>query len=249
MNKNLSVLMVSLLTACATPILPAPIASPSPVASPTPTPSPSPTKPAEIVIDKKVFDACAKHSWKNRGVAPLSYFKEIATSYHKAYCSKQQFPKMGIDKDALLYYGLPQDLISTYTLLIGLGLRESTGNWCSGRDSTANNLDAMTAEAGAFQSSYNSMRAHPTLKDISYFYMNNLDACGDTKPKCSSANYGGGAGLDFQRLSKSCPQFTILYNAFLIRVLRKHFGPLNRKEAEFLPACKAMLKEIEKSPC
>lgn len=243
MNQKKALLALALIavslkySACVKPTI-------TPTVEPTPSPSPS-----QVEIEKGAFDACAKRSWKNRGVAPLSYFQEIAVSYHKAFCSKQEFPKMGIDKDALLYYGLPQDLISTYTLLIGLGLRESTGNFCSGRDTSASNLDAMTAEAGAFQSSYNSMRAHPKLREIFEFYKNNPTACGETKPKCSSQNYGTGEGADFQRLSKTCPQFVVLYNAFLIRVLRKHFGPLLRREAEFVPACRDMLKAIEKNAC
>jgi hypothetical protein len=212
----------------------------------TPTQAP---KTSAIEIDKKIFDACAKRVWKNRGVAPLAYFQEIAVSYHKAFCSKQDFPKMGVDKDALLYYGLPQDLISTYTLLIGLGLRESTGNFCSGRDTSASNLDAMTAEAGAFQSSYNSMRAHPKLREIFEFYKTHPESCGETKPKCSSQNFGSGEGAEFQRLSKTCPQFVVLYNAFLIRVLRKHHGPIIRREAEVVPACRDMLKAVESNAC
>ena len=38
-----------------------------------------------------------------------------------------------------------------FVLLIGLGMRESSGKYCEGRDKSASNRSAETAEAGLFQ--------------------------------------------------------------------------------------------------
>jgi hypothetical protein len=49
-----------------------------------------------------------------------------------------------------------------FVLMIGLGMRESSGRYCEGRDQSASNTSADTAEAGLFQTSWNA-RACCTL--------------------------------------------------------------------------------------
>ena len=95
------------------------------------------------------------------------------------------------------------------------------------------------AEAGAFQYSYNSINAASELKDLFYNYR------GKYPRVCSSKNWGDGIGFEFQKLSKENPEFSIKYAARLIRVLRKHFGPINRREVEYVPACREMLSKIK----
>jgi len=46
-----------------------------------------------------------------------------------------------------------------FVLLTGLGMRESSGHYGEGRDASATNTSAYTAEAGLFQVSYNSHHA------------------------------------------------------------------------------------------
>lgn len=218
--------------------------------TPAPTPSESPISDSMIIPNIDVSQsACAQKVWKQRGRAPMGYYNQIAINYHKMFCAKVEMKGAATEKrDAIVKYGLTPTLKSTYTLLIGLGLRESTGNYCAGRDTSASNTDAFTAEAGAFQSSYNSMAAHPTLKKVYEFYKSNPDQC-NKQTTCNSKGYGDGEGAIFQRLSKDCPQFAIEYNAILIRVLANHFGPLIRKEAEYAKECEEMLTQVEKIPC
>ena len=48
-----------------------------------------------------------------------------------------------------------------FVLLIGLGMRESSGRYCEGRDKSASNTTAETAEAGLFQTSFNARTGSP----------------------------------------------------------------------------------------
>ena len=42
-----------------------------------------------------------------------------------------------------------------------------------------------------------------------------------------------------------CPAFAAEYGMTLIRVLRTHFGPLNRKEAQAVPVCESLLSQVQ----
>ncbi len=113
---------------------------------------------------------------------------------------------------------------------------------------SATNTSADTAEAGLFQTSWNSRSASPQLPKIFAAYKASSAKCDlDTFSKgvkCSASNlsnYGSGDGRDFQALSKSCPAFAVEYAAEGIRNIRRHWGPLSRKEAEFNLDCRNML--------
>src|SRR5262249_10854782 len=65
-------------------------------------------------------------------------------------------PLGGTSSDALAWYGAAAGDRSTtlrqlFALLYGLGMRESSGNCFEGRDRSASNVTADTAEAGLFQ--------------------------------------------------------------------------------------------------
>ena len=53
-----------------------------------------------------------------------------------------------------------------FVLLTGLDMRESSGRCCEGRDLSASNTTADTAEAGLFQQSWNSRFASPELPKL-----------------------------------------------------------------------------------
>ena len=53
-----------------------------------------------------------------------------------------------------------------FVLLTGLGMRESSGRYCEGRDMAALNTTAETAEAGLFQTSYNARFGDPLLPEL-----------------------------------------------------------------------------------
>ena len=138
-----------------------------------------------------------------------------------------------------------------FVLLIGLGKRESSGKYCEGRDRSASNTTAETAEAGLFQTSFNARTASPLLPTIFAAYSENPSGFVRVFKEgvsCSAAdleNFGSGDGAEFQRLSKACPAFAAEFAALGLRHLRTHWGPINRKGAEVRPECDAMLRQVQ----
>ena len=66
--------------------------------------------------------------------------------------------------------------------------------------------------------------------------------------KCTAAglnNFGSGDGKEFQRLTKAFPAFAAEFAAVGLRNIRKHWGPINRKEAEVRPEANLMLTQVE----
>ncbi len=137
-----------------------------------------------------------------------------------------------------------------YVLGVGLAMRESSGNYCEGNDITAGPEDANNAEAGLFQTSYDSHFASKELvktivnysKDKAYCF---LDTFLEGASCQGRAVIGSGPGAEFQTLSKTCPGFAVSYAMVGMRVLRKHWGPLNRREAELRLECNDMFNEVE----
>lgn len=226
--------------------------------------------PSDIVIDLPTVEsirevaltsACAKISWKNRGVTKPGYFSGMALTYARAVCHPEFNYVKEISKqnqgssDALYYYGLSDSdqLLKTYTFLIGLGMRESTGKFCEGRDKGAANTSSDTAEAGLFQTSFNTQSKSKVLVDLYKDQKMNPKNCfiddfsrGFTCYDYNLKNWGNGEGVTFQHMEKSCPSFAADYAAVTIRVARSHYGPINRFEVEYRPECESMLSNIKK---
>jgi hypothetical protein len=139
-----------------------------------------------------------------------------------------------------------------FVLLIGHGMRESSGKHCKGSHTSAKHDSADEVEAGLFQTSYNLIGAHPTLRPLFSRYQANpagfLDVFQEGV-KCSSQdhkNEGTGAPREFQRLSKASPAFAAEFTAVGLRNRVRHWGPVRRKWVEILPACDAMLLEVQR---
>lgn len=217
----------------------------------------------------------ARYHWLDRGVAPKGYIKGMAVAYAKVYCqlkAANPFAKEmakantgNSDKDALAHYaqkfgdlGMNNSVAGVdtlrhlFVLLIGLGMRESSGKYCEGRDRSASNTTAETAEAGLFQTSYNARSASPLLPQLFEQYLANSSGFieifkeGVTCPPQDWENYGEGKGKEFQRLSKACPAFAAEFAAIGLRNLRKHWRPINRLEAEICPEADALLQDVQK---
>lgn len=217
--------------------------------------------------------SCARYPWANRGRAPAAYLNGMALAFAKSMCRLRAGEtkailmadknKQNTSKDALAWYesafdqrGMGIDvsgletLRSLYTLGIGLGMRESSGKYCEGWDTTATSMSAVEAEAGTFQFSYNSMGASNELRTLYNEYRSGKHSCNldvfSKNVSCKAQGIvGTGAGADFQRFVKSCPAFGAEYAMITLRVLRKHYGPINRKEAELNGACDQMLETVE----
>ena len=216
----------------------------------------------------------ARYAWKDRGVAPKGYIKGMALVYARVYCklntgdtaaNEMAKAKSADDAhDALAWYdpifaaaGMDNDnagvdtLRHLFVLLIGLGMRESSGRYCEGRDKSASNTTAETAEAGLFQTSFNARTASPLLPMLFTQYSENPSGFLDVFKegvKCSAAdleNFGSGDGAEFQRLSKACPAFAAEFAAVGLRHLRAHWGPINRRGTEVRPECDTMLRQVQ----
>lgn len=168
------------------------------------------------------------------------------------------------DKDALAWYrsefaaeGMSNAVAGAdtlrhlFVLLIGLGPRESSGNHWEGRDQSASNTDAMTCESGLFQQSWNSHTASPELPILFDMYWADPNGFLETFDEGLSPtagqikDYGSGDGAAFQWLAKYAPAFACMAAAICLRVLRQHFGPINRKEAEIVPEADELLSAVQ----
>jgi len=224
-----------------------PQVEPMPSPSILPVPSPSQSSSPDVSLSP-----CAKYNWKDRGRAPLSYIKGVLEVYKQHACDKPRALKSG-NVDALAYYGKEASIVNQYTLLMGLGMRESSGKHCVGRDMSAGWSASHTAETGLYQFSAQTLATDPELKAIYAKYKANPSLCLlETFSKgvsCSAGDaktWGDGAmGREFQQFTKACPAFATEYGALLIRLLRKHFGPLGTQKAEFNESCKQLLLSVK----
>lgn len=238
-------------------------------AKPQSVPSPINQRIADIAARSD----CAKHRWRQRGRAPVGYVKGVALVYAKSFCEskgsaetaatvmKQQLQHDG--EDALVRYqrdltgnGVDvnsdiERLRALYTLGIGLGMRESSGNTTEGRDTKVRHPTVNNAEAGLFQTSFDSFNKSPFLAQLFDQYQANTSAClldifKEGIPRVIMRPvFGTGRGADFQRFTRECPAFATEYAMVMLRVNRRHFGPINRHEAEYFQPCNDMLKQVE----
>jgi hypothetical protein len=232
-----------------------------------------PVRSIDQILQIAAGSEIAHYPWNNRGVAPAGYLKGMALVYARVYCKLKAGDAAATEmakkdtgdnaKDALAWYrqqfldaGMdnsssgPDTLRHLFVLLIGLGMRESSGRYCEGRDRSASNTNSNNAEAGLFQTSYNARTASPLLPRLFMQYANATDFVDIFKEgvKCKAAdleNYGTGDGKEFQRLSKACPPFAAEFAAVALRNLRKHWGPINRREAQIRRECDMMLMQVQ----
>jgi hypothetical protein len=221
----------------------------------------------KVILDTAAQSALASYKWKERGRAPIGYIKGMALAYARVVkkllakdpLALEMAKPLGSEaRDALTWYNLDGStdldrLRTLFTLEIGLGMRESSGNFCEGRDRSASNTQADTAEAGLFQMSWDITKSVPLIKKV-------YDSCsveplseglagvfhqGVNVTQTQLLNFGAGRGADFQRTAKEKPIFAVEAAAVGLRNNRKHWGPITRKEAEVRPEADALLRQIE----
>ena len=231
---------------------------------------------------------CAAHSWAfHRGIAPRPYIEGVALVFARAVCQPEradvQIVSAPVDDsphsdDALSVYkaefaaaGMRNDkagidtLRHSYALLIGLGMMESSGKYCEGRDVSQCFTTADSAEAGLFQTSFGARNFSPVLPQLFQTYGAEQRGClldvfqgsitckiqkshNADCPSETSDVAGTGPGADWQRLTKTCPAFATEYAAV---VLRKHggkrgeFNPIRKRQAELRPECDSMLQKVQ----
>jgi len=217
----------------------------------------------------------ARVSWRDRGGAPIGYIKGMALTYARVCLKLSKGDAVALamanadtgdsNRDALAHYapqfaalGMRNDVSGTptlrhlFVLLIGLGMRTSWGRYCEGWDRSAPPLNADSAEAGLFQPTFDSRGASPLLMQLFADYLANsssgfADVFGEgvTCRDNDFANFGSGMGATFQELSKRNPAFSVEWAAVGLRNIRKHWGPINRREVELRPECDDMLRQVE----
>jgi hypothetical protein len=238
----------------------------------TPTPAPTGVAAISAFADASV---CSKRQWSGRGLAPKQFVRGLAASFAKAVCNPTRADVAFVgnanlgSNDALSWYGsiLKAKLgantagINTvrqlYTLLVGLGMRESSGVYCTGRDMSAHFSSADTAEAGLFQTSWGAHTRSTLLDSLFNQYKASKAGCAiaqyTTGLSCSSSNlqnWGKPAetGFQWQQLTKQCPSFATEYAAVLLRLnggSKGEWGPLRNKAAEVVPECYSMFGQVE----
>jgi hypothetical protein len=249
----------------------------APMAALAAAPSPKVTLSSESVeriCQLAAASDLAHYNWEQRGHAPPGYTKGMAVVFGLVYEKWKAGDPFAARMAAADTNQPPTDALSWYqgrfqargmsnasagadtlrhlfVLLIGLGMRESTGRHCEGRDTTADNVTADTAEAGLFQTSWNAHSANPLLPALFKEYSDGRDGFmsifseGVTCGHGNWANYGDGQGEEFQKLSKACPAFAAEFAALGLRVLRKHWGPINERAAELNPQADALLLQVQ----
>jgi hypothetical protein len=249
-----------------------------PLLQPRPAPASELTSAEAISRISKLASAStiASYRWLDRGKAPAGYIKGMAVSFAKVYHDLNTGNANAVEmakamtgdasRDVLKHYqeifeqaGMDNTadgadtLRHLFVLMLGLGMRESSGRYCEGRDRSANNTTAETAEAGLFQTSVNARSANPLLPKLFKNFMANPTPSylnvfkeGVRARDSDRENYGEGDGRDFQKLSKDCPFFALEFAAIGLRNIRKHWGPINRRAAEVKPEADIMFKEVQK---
>lgn len=229
--------------------------------------------PVQQILELVNGSAAARIDWRDRGRAPRGYSEGMALMFARACCKLAAGDPVAVEIaraespdarcDALAWYhakfgalGISNaeagvdTLRRLFVLMIGLGMRESSGRHCEGRDMSAENTSAETAEAGLFQVSYNSRSAHPYLSDLiaRYAGQTDLQDVFSKGVRCNAASWkdwGEGAGRDFQALTKTCPAFAVEYAAVAMRHVRTHWGPLNTRKAELKLEWDDLLRNIQ----
>jgi hypothetical protein len=229
----------------------------------------------DVILEIATDSDIARYEWLGRGRAPLGYTKGMALTFARVCCNlkaggptavemakadtgdprrdalafyRQQFAELGMDNSKA---GI-DTLRHLFVLLLGLGMRESSGTYCEGRDTTAHNMTADTAEAGLFQTSYDARSASPLMPRLFAHYSANPKSgfleVFQEGVHCQPAdleNFGTGPGRDFQQLSKECPAFAAEFAALGLRNIRKHWGPINTQKAQVRRASDELFKQVQ----
>ena len=159
----------------------------------------------------------------------------------------QEFQRAGMDNESS---GVAT-LRHMFVLLFGLGMRESSGKYCEGRDRSRQQHDSRISGgrlvSNKLQRDESASSATADLRAISG---KSVGLCGRLQGRRSMhsfgpENFGSGRGREFQRLSKECPAVATEFAALGLRVIRARWGPIARREAEIRPECNTMLLEVQ----
>jgi len=248
-------------------------------APPLPPPAPPPgalTAKQQADIKRIANDSSiASYSWEDRGRSPVGFTQGMALAFAQTWKKLQadhpaaiemakartnsdhdvfneysdQYRKLGMNNE---HAGV-DCLRNLYALMLGSGMRESSGMFCCGRDQSAENYDSTTCEAGAFQTSYNAHgSSDPEFDNLMDEYLRGASpgyveafAEGVTCSASDWENYGSGRGEQFQELCKTKPAFAVETHALTLRNLCNHYGPIVRGEVELKKEAEQMFRAVQ----
>lgn len=203
------------------------------------------------------------------GTAPIGYLKGMTLAYlrlRSALADSSSIaqaiaaPVMANDdrRDVLSWFrskftwgggladkGGPHTLRHVFVVLYPLGMNESDGKFCCGRDTTAAIPPSSdTVETGLFQMSWGARKGCPDIEPLFRSYQAAGDDPEGLAPifhegvRCSESdleNVGHGDGREFQRMSKASPMFAVLCAAIGVRFIggaKGEWGPIRRREVD-----------------
>jgi uncharacterized protein (TIGR02594 family) len=201
--------------------------------------------------------------WEQRGRSPSGYIAGLGQCFALALTwfaagdpavIEMTAPAGDADEDALAWLapelariglvatGGVETLRALFTVLIGLGMRESSGKYYEGIDVSAgtSSRTADTCEAGLFQMSWNMKTASPNMPVLLESFVTDPNGFlpifseGLTPTAGGLSNYGSGQGVMFQFMAKRSPACAVMTAALGLRKRRKHWGPVNRRELELV---------------
>jgi hypothetical protein len=146
-----------------------------------------------------------------------------------------------------------ETLRALFTLLIGLGMRESSGDYSCGRDQSAgsSSQESDTCEAALFQMSWNMESASGEMETLFDRYWSDPNgflhvfAEGIWPTASNLETVGEGEGAAYQWLAKFCPAFAVFSTAVGLRNRKDHWGPIIRKEVTLRSDVVDLLSDVE----
>ena len=228
---------------------------------------------ADQIYSLAMSSEIADYAWPGRGLPPPGYIAGMAQAYAYAVLRYDTHdPAVAVmahaagdpDEDALAWYASEfarYDMDNSrpglatmrhlFVMMIGLGPRESSGRYCEGRDLSASNITSDTCEAGLFQTSWNIKSGHPSIGPLLDDFWTNPNGLlpifkDGVKAYADNLNcYGSGDGIKYQWLSRFAPLFHCLVTGVGMRVLRAHWGPIERREVAINPDADVLLKAVQ----
>lgn len=260
-----------------------PPATSTPPATPTTTPTPTPTQLTQCendIIALVQASPLVNYNWPGKSVAPIGYLNGITLTYARVYCKLKasdpvatrmaQANSNKLDIDALAVYDKDftklnmannsngsDTLRHLFVLLTGLGMRESDGRYCLGRDKKVQNPADRDIEAGVFQMSYSigvgsSKPEFALLKDL-YNKLQVLPYSGYLNVFMNGAICKTNELADFRvtaagRFREFCvmqPALGAEIAALGLRIRGRHWGPINEHTVTLNVDCDSLFKAVQ----
>jgi peptidoglycan hydrolase-like protein with peptidoglycan-binding domain len=242
--------------------------------------SAQPTRCEQEVVSLVLSSPLMRYHWPGRRVAYAGYLKGMGLTFARVYCKfKASDPSAllmasadsgNASIDALTVYRKefralamdnsvsgPDTLRHLFVLLIGLGMRESSGRYCEPKDASSKDNEPRNAPSGAFQISYSSgvgsqdktfaplRNLYNQLKTLPYSGYRHVFEEGVPCKSWELSNFGTGAVGQFREFCVMQPALCAELVAVGLRMRRKHWGPINELTVELNADCDALLARIQ----